>query len=72
MSILLPGVAYASGLYEASSVAIADVNDDQKPDLSSGFICVLAPSCLTGSVSVLMGDGEGTLLPAAADSPGRR
>ena len=57
-----PAAIYASGAYAPFSVAVADVNGDGKPDL-----IVLNQSdsnCVTGSVGVLLGNGDGTFQPA--------
>jgi len=64
-------VTYSSGGYEAQSVAVADVNGDGKLDvLVANVIC--APSgCATGSVGVLLGNGDGTFqLAVTYDSGG--
>jgi hypothetical protein len=55
--IFLPAVTYGAGADESYSVAVADVNDDGKPDL------VLA-DFTSSSVSVLLGNGDGTFQTA--------
>ena len=55
--IFLPVVSYGAGAFDGLSVAVADVNDDGKPDL------VLA-ECDYDSVSVLLGNGDGTFQTA--------
>jgi hypothetical protein len=65
-------VSYSSGGYKASSLAIADVNGDGKPDL------VVANRCLTscpggfgiGGVSVLLGNGDGSFQSPVSYSSG--
>lgn len=53
--------AYSSGGYEPVSVAIADVNGDGIPDLVVANLCASFDSCTAGgSVSVLLGNGDGT------------
>lgn len=52
-------VIYYSLGYLTRSVAIADVNGDGKPDLLVADTCG-DPNCYTGSVSVLLGNGDGT------------
>jgi Bacterial Ig-like domain (group 3)/FG-GAP-like repeat/FG-GAP repeat len=54
---------YPSGGTDSSSVAIADLNGDGKPDLvvSNYLAC---DSCTNGSVGVLLGNGDGTFQAA--------
>jgi hypothetical protein len=61
-----PAASYSSGGYDAYSVAVADINGDGKPDVvvancSEG-------NCTTGSIGVLLGNGDGTLKAAASYS----
>ena len=63
-------VAYATGDPDASAVAVGDFNGDGKLDLAvANANCVLsnplgAPTCSTGSVGVLLGNGDGTFQAA--------
>jgi hypothetical protein len=59
-------VNYASGGYEADSVAVADVNGDGKPDLVVANECASSSNCTSGSVGVLLGNGNGTFQAANA------
>jgi hypothetical protein len=66
-----PAVAYGSGGYGALAVAVADVNGDGKLDLLVANEC--ATSCapgVAGSVSVLLGNGDGTFQPAVSYASG--
>jgi len=60
-----PVVTYGSGGYFANSVAVADVNGDGKPDLLVANECADSSNCDTsGSVGVLLGNGDGTFQTA--------
>ena len=61
--IFLPAAIYSSGEPETDSVAVADVNDDGKPDI------VLA-NFISGLVSVLLGNGDGTFQTAVTYGSG--
>jgi hypothetical protein len=62
-------VAYDSGGYYAQSVAVADVNGDGKPDLVVANECVDS-DCSSGSVGVLLANGDGTFQPAVTYGSG--
>jgi hypothetical protein len=53
-------VTYSSGGWGASSIAVADVNGDGKPDLLVAHQCDTAPSCSNSVFTVLLGNGDGT------------
>ena len=59
-----PAVTYGTGGQYAFSVAIADVNGDGKPDLVVANGCVSSSDCANGTVSVLLGNGDGTFQTA--------
>jgi hypothetical protein len=68
--IFLPYVAYDSGGYTASSVAVADVNGDGKLDLVVGNTCANSGCPADGSIGVLLGNGDGTFAAATAYDSG--
>jgi uncharacterized membrane protein len=63
-------VTYASGGYYATSVAVADVNGDGKPDLLVANQYACASPCLEDTVGVLLGNGDGTFQRAVAYGAG--
>jgi len=73
-----PAVPYSTGGVEAVSVAIADVNRDGKLDLLVANACGNSSNCQPGSgtnpgpgtVSVLLGNGDGTFQAAASENSG--
>ena len=65
-----PAVAYSSGGYFATSVVVRDVNGDGSPDLVVSNQCQGIGNCNNGSVSVLLGNGNGTFQTAVAYSSG--
>jgi hypothetical protein len=67
-----PAVTYGSGGFGASSVAVADVNGDGKPDLVVANGCVES-TCSTngdGAAGVLLGNGDGTFQAAVTYDSG--
>jgi Bacterial Ig-like domain (group 3)/FG-GAP-like repeat/FG-GAP repeat len=68
--LFLPVVTYGSGGTGASSVAVADVNGDGKPDLVVANICASSTDCSTGTVAVLLGNGDGTFQTAVTYGSG--
>jgi hypothetical protein len=63
-------VSYGSGGYFGSSVAIADLNGDGRPDLVVTSVCPIGGCTGPGVVSVLLGNGDGTFQAAIPYSPG--
>jgi hypothetical protein len=65
---------YGSGGYYGGfiqvSIAIADVNGDGKPDLVVTNECTAPNNCVSGSVGVLLGNGDGSFQPAVAYDSG--
>jgi hypothetical protein len=62
-------VTYSSGGREAVSIAVADVSGDGHPDLLVTNGCA-DDSCTSGSVGVLLGNGDGTFQPAISYGSG--
>jgi hypothetical protein len=72
-SLLMSVVTYSTGGYQASMVAVADVNGDMKPDL----IVINCGGCYgppvighAGSIGVMLGNGDGTFQPAVTYNSG--
>jgi uncharacterized protein (UPF0548 family) len=63
-------VSYSSGGIGANSVAIGDVNGDGKPDVVVVNNCSSNNNCNNGTVSVLLGNGDGTFQSAVAYNSG--
>jgi len=57
-------VYYDSGGKWASSVAVADVNNDGKPDIVVANYGCSPENCVETTVGVLLGNGDGTFQPA--------
>jgi hypothetical protein len=65
--------SYASGGFDASSVAVADINGDGKPDLVVANDCAnnnCGSGGVDGSIGVLLGNGDGTFQTAVAYDSG--
>jgi hypothetical protein len=58
-----PAQVYRSGGSTAISVAVADVNQDGRPDLVVANVC-FSPNNCDGGVGVLLGNGDGTFQTA--------
>jgi hypothetical protein len=65
-----PAVTYNSGGIGTMSVVAADVNNDGIPDLVVANWCVFGKVCVSGSVGVLLGKGDGTFRAPVAYSSG--
>jgi len=64
-----PAVSYSSGGYNSWSVAVADVNGDGHLDLIVANNCDTS-DCNYGSVSILLGNGDGTFQPPVSYNTG--
>jgi len=64
-----PVVTYSSGGFFSVALAVADVNRDGKPDVLVANECGTDSSCTSGSVSVLLGNGDGTFQVATHSDP---
>src|SRR6516162_7425875 len=65
-----PVTLYSSGAYESLAVAVGDVNGDGKPDLVVTDDCASSINCVSGLVSVLLGNGDGTFQTAVTYGSG--
>jgi hypothetical protein len=65
-----PAVSYSSGAFWAASVAIADVNNDNKLDLVVANTAAAGGGYGAGVVSVLLGNGDGTFQQAVTYDSG--
>jgi hypothetical protein len=66
----LPSVTYGTGGSGATSVVIADIKGDGKSDLLVANICTSDSSCASGTVGILLGNGDGTFQAAVAYESG--
>lgn len=58
---LQPAISYASGGFGAFSVVVTNIDGDGNPDVVLANECIDPNTCTTGAVSVLLGNGDGTL-----------
>ena len=72
--IFEPATTYSSGGEYASSIAVGDVNGDGHPDVIVANQCQSNSNCSSGSgaVSVLVGNGDGTLQPPITYASGAK
>jgi len=59
-----PAQTYASGGNNTSAVAVSDLTGNGQLDLVLSNQCQMSGTCNVGSVSVLLGNGDGTFQPA--------
>jgi hypothetical protein len=63
-------LSYASGALETESVALADVNGDDRLDVVVASICASGSECTSGVVDVLLGNGDGSFQAALSYGSG--
>ncbi len=63
-------VTYGSGGYWATSVAVADVNGDGRPDIVVTNRCASSTQCGLGTVGVLLNNGDGSFQAAVTYGSG--
>jgi hypothetical protein len=63
-------VPYSTGGYTPVSVAVGDFKNNGKLDLAVVNACGSSPSCTTGTVSILLGKGDGTFTLGSSFSTG--
>jgi hypothetical protein len=61
--------SYGSGGNGGNSIAVGDFNGDGRPDVVVADWCALG-TCASGSVAVMLGNGDATLQPAVAYGSG--
>jgi hypothetical protein len=65
-----PAAAYGTSGVRPLSVLVADVNGDGQPDLLVANLCVDSNCATNGTVSVLLGNGDGTFQTAVTYGSG--
>ncbi|HEY1657381.1 MAG TPA: FG-GAP-like repeat-containing protein [Candidatus Sulfotelmatobacter sp.] len=63
-----PAVTYNSGGASASAMRLADMNNDGKLDIVVQNNCATSTDCSNGSISVLLGNGDGTFQTAVSSN----